>query len=368
MITFTSGSSGLPKGVNRTHGFLAAQHAALQHEFPQQDDDIDMPMFPVFALNNMGRGVPSIIPFIEFRHVERTDGSVIARQMHQNGVTTCTASPPFLDQLANYLQHHPAPAVHLRRILTGGAPVSDNQIRHWRCVWPDAELVVVYGSTEAEPVAHINADVRLSLRPMPPRKATGYCIGKAGDLVQLRIVRIYHGPIPLARDGWSAWELPREEVGEIVVTGKHVAKSYFKNAEADADNKMLDTDGTVWHRMGDTGYIDEAGYVWLVGRIHSTIHRQGQAVHPQLVEQAGAANGPNLRIAAIGLPDAELGERVVVIVETNSAEILPQVRQRILEAGLPVDELRRAERPLPLDPRHRSKIDYPALRKQLLRP
>ena len=106
MITFTSGSSGLPKGVNRTHGFLMAQHQALQQEFPQREEDIDMPMFPVFALNNLARGIPSVVPQLDFRYVDRADGEVLTAQMRRQNTTTCTASPPFLDRLAEFQQRH----------------------------------------------------------------------------------------------------------------------------------------------------------------------------------------------------------------------------------------------------------------------
>ncbi len=364
MITFTSGSSGLPKGVNRTHGFLSAQHEALQQEFPQTDVDIDMPMFPVFALNNLARGIPSIIPAMDFRHVDRVDGSVIAEQLVRNCVTTCTASPPFLDRLAEHERGSPSRRISLRRILTGGAPVTDGQLKKWREVWPNTQVIVAYGSTEAEPVARIDADERVSLQSS--RTAAGYCIGKPSELVRLRIVRIHDGSISLDGDGWKSWELPRGEAGEIIVSGDHVAQSYFQNPEATSENKILDADNAVWHRMGDTGYIDEQGHVWLVGRVHSTIHRAGRAVHPQLVEQAGAGNDSNLRVAAVGLPDDELGQRVVAVVETtDNHDVLTTVRQRIETARLPVDEVRLARNPLPLDPRHRSKIDYSALRENL---
>lgn len=368
LITFTSGSSGIPKGVERTHRFLAAQHAALQEEFPQEGDDVDMPMFPVFALNNLARGIPSIIPAMDFRHVDRVDAAVIAEQMHRHRVTTCTASPPFLDRLAEYQRGNANRRIVLRRILTGGAPVSDRQLAAWREAWPDTQVTVVYGSTEAEPVAHIDAEGRLALAKSPRRPAPGYCIGRPSHLVQLRVVRIHKGAIALDNGGWDAWEVPRGEPGELIVSGDHVARRYFRNAAATEENKIVDAAGVVWHRMGDTGYVDPQGYVWLVGRVHSTIWRCGEPVHPQLIEQAGAADDANLRIAAVGLSDEELGERVVVVVETApGCDTEVQVRRRIEDAGLPVDEVSLAKRPLPLDPRHRSKIDYPALRERLLR-
>lgn len=331
LITFTSGSSGEPKGANRTHRFLLAQHQALAAEFPMREGDVDMPMFPVFALNNLALGVPSVVPAMDFRRVDRVDGAAILRQMLTHGVTTCTASPPFFDRLAS-TGENPG----LRRILTGGAPVSDAQLRAWRRAFPDTEILVAYGSTEAEPVAHISAEERLEL------KGPGFCAGKPIERIRAKL-------IPMGG-----------EIGELVVTGDHVCRDYYRNPKAVKENKIIDPDGTVWHRMGDTGYFDSQGRFWIVGRVHSTIRRGSELIHPQLVEQAARGEDPRIRrIAAVGM-----GERVVLVIETDAGEDLKEdVRARL--GGQTVDEIRLTREPLPVDPRHNSKIDYGRLRRRL---
>ena len=65
LITFTTGSSGRPKGAERSHRFLCAQHLALDREIPYRPDDIDLPVFPVFALNNLAGGVATVLPAID---------------------------------------------------------------------------------------------------------------------------------------------------------------------------------------------------------------------------------------------------------------------------------------------------------------
>lgn len=385
LITFTSGSSGEPKGADRTHGFLLAQHRALAAEFPARDDDVDMPMFPVFALNNLASGIPSVIPAMDLRHVEEVDAGRVRAQMAVHGVTTCTASPPFFDRLAAHLDKAERAAVRpelrrspkplrsrLRRILTGGAPVSDAQLVSWRLALPETEILVVYGSTEAEPVAHIAAGERLgatsNCRPASP----GYCVGEPTSLLATRLVRLERGPIDLADGGWEAWEVGEGEIGELVVAGEHVCRSYYKNPAAVAANKITEppeVGGTVWHRMGDTGYFDGKGRFWLTGRVHSTIRRAGGDVHPQLVEQAARGEDPRIhRAAAVGLPDPGLGEKAVLVIETTAGdEIAGDVARRLETAGLLVDEIVLTARSLPVDPRHRSKIDYPRLRRRLER-
>jgi acyl-CoA synthetase (AMP-forming)/AMP-acid ligase II len=362
LITFTSGSSGEPKGANRTHGFLLAQHCALAAEFPAAEGDVDMTMFPVFSLNNLAVGVTSVVPDMDFRRVDRVDAARVLRQMKAHGVTTCTASPPFFDRLTARIEAFPGERPRLRRLLTGGAPVSDAQLRAWRCALPDTEIVVAYGSTEAEPVAHLSAEERLEVKGTP-----GYCAGRPIDRIRARLIRIHDGPVELGEEGWAAWDVPAGEVGELVVSGEHVCRDYYRNPRAVRENKIGEPDGTVWHRMGDTGSFDSAGRFWIAGRVHSTIWRSGEPVHPQLVEQAALGEDPRIRrVAAVGLPDPSLGARVTVVVETAAGEELrDEVRSRLAAAGQPADEIVLTAEPLPVDPRHNSKIDYRALRERL---
>ena len=364
LITFTSGSSGEPKGANRTHGFLLAQHRALAAEFPAEEGDVDMTMFPVFSLNNLAVGVTSVVPDLDFRRVDRVDAARVLRQMADDGVTTCTASPPFFDRLTARVAASPGEAPRLRRLLTGGAPVSDAQLRTWRRALPRTEIVVAYGSTEAEPVAHLAAEERLAASGRP-----GYCAGRPIDRIRVRLIRIHDGPVELSEGGWAAWEVPAGEVGELVVSGEHVCRDYYRNPQAVRENKIAEPGGTVWHRMGDTGSFDGAGRFWIAGRVHSTIWRQGEPVHPQLVEQAAHGEDPRIRrVAAVGLPDPSLGERVAVVVETGAGEELrDEIRARLAAASQPCDEIVLTTEPLPVDPRHNSKIDYRALRERINR-
>jgi len=411
LITFTSGSSGEPKGANRTHGFLRAQHLALAAEFPLAADDVDLTMFPVFALRNLASGVTSVVPAMDFARVDRVDGAALLAQMEAHGVTTCTASPPFFDRLAEAIAAagaggedaggrpghdppRPAPLRRLRRLLTGGAPVADEQLARWRRALPETEIVVVYGSTEAEPVAHLTAEERLALcgasAQVTAAPVAGYCVGPPCAAVRARVVRIHGGPVALD-GGWAAWEVAAGEVGELVVAGDHVCQDYFRNPGAVAENKIRDAEGVIWHRMGDTGRLDAQGRFWLAGRVHSTIWRAGRAVHPQLVEQAAAqALGRSAQaMAAVGLPDDALGERVVLVIEgeedagaraalaarlgggpeagTAAAPGLGRRGGTEPGIGIAIDEVAFSRQPLPRDPRHRSKVDYAQLRRRLLR-
>ena len=173
----------------------------------------------------------------------------------------------------------------------------------------------------------------------------------------------------LADGDWSSWEVSGSDIGELVVSGDHVCRDYYRNPGATADTKITDADGTVWHRMGDTGYFDGEGRFWLAGRVHSTIHRDGQEVHPQLVEQAALGDGTDVRrAAAVGLPDKKLGEKVALVLEADRDNgLIETVARRLADAGMKADQIFIWNEPLPLDRRHRAKIDYPALRALLER-
>ena len=380
LITFTSGSSGVPKGANRTHRFLRAQHLALKHEFPYLPNDVDMPMFPVFALNNLVTGITSVVPAMDFRKVAEVDGDCILKQIRDWNITTCTASPPLLDRLATAVERigpiAGKPKIPLRRVLTGGAPVSNEQLQLWTSAFETetgpTEVIVAYGSTEAEPVSHIDGLERIKIHDQAAdSKQFGFCTGKPNKLVQAKIIRISKNPIDLSVQSLAEIELPTGEIGELIVSGEHVCCDYYKNQDASAANKLAvgNTDSpTIWHRMGDTGYFDEAGRFWLVGRVHTTIFRKNDMIHTQLVEQiAKRASSKIEQVAAIGCRDPILDEAIVIVVVTQSEyqnDIEGQIRVAIKEANQPCDQIVFTRTPLPVDPRHNSKIDYEKVREQ----
>ncbi|MFL5783756.1 MAG: alpha/beta fold hydrolase, partial [Bacteriovoracaceae bacterium] len=84
LITFTTGSTGKPKGANRTHRFLSAQHHALSHVIPYAATDIDMPIFPIFSLNNLATGVTTVLPAINLAQPSELDPAILTNQILNN--------------------------------------------------------------------------------------------------------------------------------------------------------------------------------------------------------------------------------------------------------------------------------------------
>ena len=269
--------------------FFAAQYlrsASYLH------NDVDLATFPMFALNNMAWGIPSIIPPITLKKVAETDGAAVLKLMRKHGISTTTSSPPFYDRLADFHEAHPdVPAHNLRRILVGGAPVSQAQLRRWGKVWPNTFIVVGYGSSECEPVAHIAAMERLWNKSKLRPEAPGICLGKIVPGVEARVIGIVDDILAETND---CEVLAAGQIGELIIGGPHVVQEYYNNPEAIRKNKIKDSEtGMQWHRMGDTGYLDSDGYFWITGRCHSTIYLgEGKGVlHPQIVEQIVAGDG-----------------------------------------------------------------------------
>lgn len=362
LITFTSGSSGIPKGANRTHGFLRAQHAALNSVIPYKSSDVDLSSFPVFALNNLATGITTVIPDIDFTRIAATSGERLFTQFEDAEVTTCTISPPLVDRLSDYIRSSELELPRLRRIVTGGAPVSDRQLREWKTSFPGTEIVIAYGSTEAEPVSHLSADERLTISSV----GKGYCMGKPIHAVAAKIVKITDGPIRLGTEGFKEWELQQGQIGELIVTGDHVCQDYFNNPSATSENKIREQEGRSWHRMGDTGYLDLDGNFWLVGRTHSTIRRDEFLWHPQLIEQIVLHRiDYSGQVAVVAVP--RRGELDLIFVVTTAAIDESDIAEALASSGYHADRIVTKYQDMPVDPRHNSKIDYKKLSERLLR-
>lgn len=361
LVTFTTGSSGVPKGADRTHRFLTAQHAALDANIPYRADDVDLPVFPVFSLNNLAAGVTTVLPDIDLAQPTEEDGARLVAQLEGLEVTCSTLSPWLLRAVtAAAAEREPLP--RLRRVVTGGAPIGLADVRAFERAFPDAELHILYGSTEVEPIAHLLAS------EMPTEEAGGVCLGDPSAELRTKFVRPHRGPIALGPQGWAPWERDPIEGGELLVSGAHVCPGYFRNPGAFARAKVVDSTGRVWHRTGDVCRLDGDGRLWMLGRVHNALQRAGRLLFPVEPELLMKELPFVERAAYVGVPDAELGEAayaVFTVADGRSEEHMERtVRGVLTDRGIPVDEVVAAKH-IPMDPRHHSKVDADALRTEL---
>jgi len=264
----------------------------------------------------------------------------------------------------------------LKRVIGAGAPITGPVERMLRAVMaPDGELAANYGATEAMPSTEIGSREHLQGLWNMTEQGAGICVGYALPGVALKIIDIVDGPIDSIEE---TSELPKGQVGEILVRGKHVSPGYYLDPESTRKNKVPDPQGD-WHRFGDAGYLDAQGKLWVCGRVSQRVQADGGNVFPLQVEPLFDTHPKVRRSGLVGVP-APAGELPVLCVEVE-----PNVGKNEL-AGLHQELLARAadsemankiyailfKRRLPVDPRHNSKIERPHLAKwaaqQLSRP
>jgi acyl-CoA synthetase (AMP-forming)/AMP-acid ligase II len=360
LLTFTSGSTGEAKPVLRTHGFLHQQLKILDEIADVHAGDIDFVAMPMFVLFNLANATASVIPAADMKRPGRADPVVLFRQMRSEHVTRTVASPALLERLANYCLAKGLRLNELRCVCTGGGPVSPLLARKLRRVAPFATIKMVYGSTEAEPIACLNeSDVSITDRNRVAR-GDGLLAGKPVPGCQVRIIDSQPGiPVePCSRTAFDKMVRPAGVIGEITVSGNHVMTAY-----ADASHNRatkIEVNGTIWHRTGDAGYFDVSGRLWLVGRCAAVIHDSRGIVYPFQVEYAvNAVNGIR-RAALIGWNN----ERVLVVEAAGRECRSDCVSAARCVSRYEIDRIVAVRRIL-MDKRHDAKVDYPALRRQL---
>lgn len=356
LVTFTTGSTGAPKAAARSHGFLWAQHRALAAHLRPLEGDVDMPTLPVFVLNNLACGVTSVIPDFDPRRPAEIDPARIHRQLLAEGVTTASGSPAFFQRLAGWCAGT-GRRLPLRALFIGGAPVLPPLAR-LLVDTVDGEVGVVYGSSEAEPIAGIGA--REMLAAMEDRAGEGICVGRPVPELALRLIRPGDGAVELGEDGWLPHDVEPGEVGEIVVTGEHVLQRYLDDQASERLNKVRDG-ARVWHRTGDAGWMDDERRLWLMGGVRERVVRDGRTWWPAAAE-VRALRIPDVRHAAY----LAVGGRAVLCVETEGGRLGEDGRAALVaELGeIPADVIRGMQH-IPRDPRHASKTDVPRLRELL---
>lgn len=360
LVTFTSGSTGEPKAVVRSHGFLLAQHAVLEKALALRPGGRDLTTLPIFLLANLASGVTSVIPAADLRRPGAIEPRPVLAQIRRLRPQSCGAAPAFVEKLCEGCEREGGDLAPLERLYVGGGPVFPNLIERAKRRLPHGELVAVYGSTEAEPIAHVGAGDILPADYEAMRAGGGLLAGRPVPEVRLAILANRWGaPIgPLAREAFERARLPADSVGEIVVSGAHVVRGYL-HGRGDAETKF-EVDGERWHRTGDLGRIDAQGRLWLLGRCAAALCDARGQLFPFAVECA-AQQLPGMQRAALAV---DSGQRVLAYEASGEAPSPAQIREAL--SWVVLDRVVRLAE-IPLDARHNSKIDYAALAKALRR-
>ena len=358
LITFTSGSTGEPKAVVRTHGFLLAQHRVLAESLELAAGQVDLATLPVFVLANLGSGVTSVIADADLRAPGAIDPVPVLRQISRERPTRTVASPALLLRLSEHARSAGGSLDSLEHVFTGGAPVFARTLDALRAAAPRASVSALYGSTEAEPIAHLPSGSITDADRAAMRSGAGLLAGQIVPQIELRILPDRWGrPIgPFERrPAFEAAVTQPGEPGEIVVSGPHVLPGYL-DGRGDAETKFT-VEGRIWHRTGDAGYVDRSGRLWLLGRCAARLDDASGHLYPFTVESA-AMEWPWVQAAALA---AHAGERLLAV---QLARYAPPDATATLRAALAWASLAAVVRidRMPLDARHNAKVDYTRLR------
>lgn len=362
LITFTSGSTGVPKVAVRTHGFLLAQHDVLERSLHLTAGEIDLSTLPIFVLANLASGVTSVIPDADLRLPGQVDAAPIVAQLTRHGATRTAASPGLLGRLVAHAEATGQP-LPFTTVHVGGAPVFPPFLDRIARAAPAARVVSVYGSTEAEPIAEIDrADISDADR-VAMQAGRGLVAGPPVPEISLRVLAEPWSAAPVGALTEAAFEARCAAAGapgEIVVSGAHVLPGYL-HGRGDDETKFR-VDGVVWHRTGDAGYVDERGRVWLLGRCSARVHDALGTVYPFSVE-CGAVHCGGVARAAFTTFE---GRRLLLVeAEAGHTPDLGGIGRALAWAQLA--EMRQYPT-IPVDRRHNAKVDYTALPALLAQP
>ncbi len=354
ILTFTSGSTGEPKGAIRSHGLLHAQYQALHDSLALQAGEVDLSTMSVFTLINLAAGITSLIPDARLSTPGRSCQKRVLRQIARFRPHRTVASPAFLHRLVEADEGGEG-FPSFQHVFTGGAPVFPRTFASFADRFRNARVSVLYGSTEAEPISHVAFDEVTVADRTVMREGGGLLVGPVAPPTELLILPDQTGT-PLRFESKAALiaaALPANRVGEIIVAGPHVIPGYLEGI-GDAENK-ISVGGRVWHRTGDAGMLDERSRLWLLGRCTARIDLPQGTVYPFAVETA-AVEQFGCTIAAC----LAVAGRPVLCLPRGTACPQPLHIPRVPVAINDIRLLR-----LPLDKRHNAKIDYSRLFLQL---
>lgn len=359
-IFYTSGSTGVPKGVPFTHGMIQGQVSIQQRTYGIGDDEIDLVPFPVFVLFSTAFGATAVIPRMDPTRPAKVDAAALVEAIRDQGVTHSFGSPAIWHRVGAYCDERGISLPSVRRILMAGAPVPPKLLARWRRILPNGEVHTPYGATECLGVATISAREVLEETWALGREGRGTCVGRPIPETRVRIIRISDRPEQLGAEGWSGLDLPAGQVGEITVQGPLAARTYLDRPEATAQAKIEDGD-RFWHRMGDLGYFDNEGRLWFCGRKAHRVERSGELLCSVMVEGRFNSLEGIHRAALVGVPCPGGGTAAVLVVEPEPGckrdraawglELLDRARA----SHVPIDHIL-FHPGFPVDVRHNAKI------------
>jgi len=310
VLPYSSGTTGVPKGVMLTHRNLVANllQTAWVHHVAEQDRIIAvLPFFHIYGMQvvlnlALWRGATLVtMPRFELEPFLAT--------LQEHRITRAFVVPPLVLALAKHPTVDGYDLSSVRAMMSGAAPLdADLETACARRV--GCGFIQGYGLTEASPVTHANSDAPGKCKP-----------GTVGELLPNTECRIV--------DAAAGADLGPDEDGELLIRGPQVMQGYLNNPEATA--ATLDAEG--WLHTGDIGHVDRDGYFTIVDRLKELIKYKGFQVPPAELEAVLRGHPAVADAAVVPLADRECGEVpkafVVLRGDVSAADLMAYVAERV---------------------------------------
>jgi long-chain acyl-CoA synthetase len=323
MQLYTSGTTGLPKGVMLTNANLSTAIEAAGDTFHISDDTVSLVAMPLFhiggsgwALCAMSRGGRSVI-------LRDVDPALLLALIDSEGITEMFLVPAVLMVLLATPALADTDFSSLRLIFYGASPISEDVLVKCMASF-GCGFCQVYGMTET--TGAITALPFEDHDPSGPRRGLLRSAGKPHESVELRIV-----------DPDTGGDAELGEIGEVWTRSAYNMAGYWGKAQETA--ATVNADG--WLRTGDAGYFDAEGYLYLHDRIKDMIVSGGENIYPAEVENVLLAHPDIVDAAVIGVPDPKWGETVKAIAvlapdaTLDEAAVIEHCRQNLAHYKCP---------------------------------
>ncbi len=309
-ILYTSGSTGRPKGVMLSHANLWLGAISVAYYLKLTPDDRVLAVLPLSFDYGQNQLLSAWVAGASVAPLDYLAPRDVIKAVERTDATTLAGVPPLWVQLLE-ADWPLETAARLKRLTNSGGALTPRLVRALRERFPNADLYPMYGLTEAFRSTYL-----------PPELVDAHpdSIGRAIPFAEVMAVR---------SDGARA---APGEPGELVHAGPLVAKGYWRDWERSAQRfrpapAWSREGGTaVW--SGDTVVEDKAGLFRFVGRDDEMIKTAGNRISPTELEEAALAGGEAREAVAIGVPDARLGQGIVLVL-AGDAEQEAALRERL---------------------------------------
>ncbi|MFE2425943.1 AMP-binding protein [Streptomyces sp. NPDC059373] len=290
LISFTSGTTGAPKGAVLSHEALYKGALAVAEFHGSTPDDSTLILVPVFHNTGFNDQFGHMLVAGGCTHLltKYRTGDAIA-ELRERPVTFLAAVPSILRMLmmSDEAEHIYGPAA---KLFFGGSPMPAAWIDELLARWPHLRLTHAYGLSEFTSIC--------SFLPHELVASKGESVGLPAPRVHLKVV-----------DDQGHEQAPGR-TGEVWVTGPTRMTGYWRQPEL-TEQKFRGQ----WLRTGDLGYLDDDGLLWLTGRVDDVINRGGEKILPSFVESCIAQRPDVGQVVVFGIEDPVLQQRVAAAVE-----------------------------------------------------